>query len=70
MDTNNGMETTRRTFLQLAAGAAAAGGVGLPSLAFAEDSVLKPSAAVSKWIALPTVRPAALNFCAVTLPSP
>jgi ribose transport system substrate-binding protein len=43
MDFNDGMRTTRRTFLQLAAGAAAAtaGGLGLPSLAFAEDSVLK-----------------------------
>ncbi|MDB5522302.1 MAG: rbsB 5 [Rhizobium sp.] len=42
MDANK-MNTTRRTFLQLAAGAAAAttGGIGLPGVAFAEDSVLK-----------------------------
>jgi ribose transport system substrate-binding protein len=42
MDRND-MKTTRRTFLQLTAGAAAtaAGGLALPSFAFAEDSVLK-----------------------------
>ncbi|MGV3549731.1 sugar ABC transporter substrate-binding protein [Rhizobium sp.] len=39
----NAMKTTRRTFLQLTAGAAAtaAGGLALPSFAFAEDSALK-----------------------------
>lgn len=43
MDFNDGMKTTRRSFLQLAAGVAAtaAGGLSLPDLAFAEDSVLK-----------------------------
>ena len=44
MDIFDGMKTTRRSFLQLAAGAAAvttAGGLALPGLALAEDSVLK-----------------------------